>query len=280
MKYFLIILIFMLFVLIYMRLETYQLRLTLHTFQRKKRKNHGTLTFLHFTDLHLGRTSISTNKIIEIVSKEPSDFLVFTGDYFERDNQIPKLYALMDAIRAVYTNPIYLCFGNHDNHDVFSVYTGTREEVVNQLTQRQITILENESAAYQKEHLTLRVIGLSDVRTNEADIPQIIAAHRSDNPDIPNLLITHNSDILMKMEPGSVDFAVAGHTHGAQVRTPFNIETKLLHRKDTLSSQENIIRGSHSYKEMDLYISRGLGCSVFPIRFLSKPEIVCYRIEY
>ena len=95
---------------------------------------------------------------------------------------------------------------------------------------------------------------------------------------MPTLLITHNSDILMQMPKGSVDFAVAGHTHGAQVRTPFELEVKVLHRKDILSSRKNIIRGAHRYNDIDLYINRGLGCTFLPIRFLSKPEIAVVTI--
>jgi len=268
--------------IIYMNIETRFLKISKHTFNHKTGSTASKLTFIHFTDLHLGRTGIKTEKLTNTIFQNESDFLVFTGDYFERESEIPKLIQLMDEIRSNYTKPIYLCFGNHDNGDVFSKAPGTKEHVCTELEKRNITILENTSATYHTEDTKkqLRIIGLTDARSNKENIPDIIDKHCSTDPHIPNLLITHNSDLLMKMKSASVDFAVAGHTHGAQVRTPFNIETKLLHKKDFLSSTQNIIRGYHRYNNIDLYISRGIGCSMLPIRFISKPEIVIYNIIF
>lgn len=265
----------------YMNWETRQLALTRHTFRTsKKHDKQRPITFLHMTDLHLGRTGIKTEQILKTIRENPSDFLVFTGDYFEKEAHIPRLLSLMDAIRSIYTKPIYFCYGNHDRKDGFQFSKELEAATTQELQKRNVTVLENEATIYQKENTSLHIIGLSDARSNQTDIPSVLDAIYTQTPkdDMPTLLITHNSDILMKMPPASVDFAVAGHTHGAQVRTPFEIEIKVLHRKDILSSRKNIIRGAHRYNEIDLYINRGLGCTLLPIRFLSKPEIAVVTI--
>lgn len=285
----------------YMNWETRQLTVTRHTFRTRKKQIKNPITFLHMTDLHLGRINIKQQEILNTIKEIPSDFLVFTGDYFEKEEHIPRLLHLIDAIREIYAMPIFLCYGNHDRKDGFAFNKELEEKTTKQLQERNVTVLENQATIYQKhaedgQITSLRIIGLSDARSNQADIPAVVQACYADTADavtsqaalnstntatskaIPTLLMTHNSDIMMKMEPASVDFAVAGHTHGAQTRTPFNIEIKLLHRRDILASRQNIIRGAHRYKEMDLYINRGLGCTLFPIRFLSKPEIAVITI--
>ena len=269
----------MILLLFYMHWETKQLTLTHHTFQTRKVQH--PLTFLHFTDLHLGRTGIKTAQIIKTIQETPSDFLVFTGDYFEKEEHIPKLLQLMDEIRNIYQKPIYLCYGNHDRKDGFQFSQELEAQTTKQLQERNITVLENQSIIHKTNDTTLHIIGLSDARSNQANIPNVLDAIYTKTPKdtMPTLLITHNSDILMKMPKGGVDFAVAGHTHGAQIRTPFEIEVKVLHRKDILSSRKNIIRGAHRYNEIDLYINRGLGCTFLPIRFLSKPEIAVITIS-
>ena len=262
----------------YMNWETRQLTITHHNFHSKKIQS--ALTFLHFTDLHLGRTGIKTEQIIKTIQENKSDFLVFTGDYFEQEDHIPRLLHLMDAIRSIYTKPIYFCYGNHDRKDGFQFNKELEEQTTKQLQERNITVLENQATIHKINDTALHIIGLSDARSNQADIPEVLNQIYTATPKdaMPTLLITHNSDILMQMPKGSVDFAVAGHTHGAQVRTPFELEVKVLHRKDILSSRKNIIRGDHRYNEIDLYINRGLGCTFLPIRFLSKPEIAVVRI--
>lgn len=277
MTIFIIILFLFILLILYMNAETRMLEITRHTFKKRSCSKGGKLTCLHFTDLHLGRTGIKKNRILKTVKDNPTDFLLFTGDYFESDKQIPLFTDLIEELRKIYRNPIFLCFGNHDRKDVFSRFPGTFDYIINFLKEHNITVLENTYADYISKNGNLRIIGISDARSNEADIAEIIKSSRSENS--ANLLITHNSDVLIKAENASVDFAVAGHTHGAQVRSPFNIEIKLLHRKDILSSRKNIVRGYHRYKDIDLYITRGLGCSELPVRFLSRPEVLILTIE-
>ena len=275
--------------IVYMVVETYRLRVVDHTFFTNSAQNTTGNTagkeavFLHFTDLHLGRTGISNKNMVDVVCNEASDFLVFTGDYFERYKQISLFLSLITEIRKVYSKPIYLCFGNHDHKDVFNKNPGSFNLVVKSLETSGVTILENSSADYVgvKGTISLRIIGLSDCRSNKADIKAVIReGSMGVQPGMPKLLITHNSDILMKMEKGSVDFAVAGHTHGGQIRTPFNVEVKLLHRKDILSSRKGIVRGYHRYNDIDLFISCGIGCVFLPIRFVSRPEIAKIKVRW
>jgi len=235
------------------------------------------IKFMHLTDFHVRRLYIPPEKILKAIETHKPDIMLLTGDYFQSEHEIEKFFSIMRKIRAVFQGEIFLCFGNHDRKDVFDRVEGSFIRVLEGLKKLRVTVLENQSALYRKNGMDLNIIGLSDARTNNENVEKIIA--ETALASCPNLVITHNCDILLKMKAGSSDFVLSGHTHGAQIWSPFNIEIKLLHRRDQLS-QQNIFRGLHRYKDIDLYINRGLGNTCLPIRLFSRPEILLGIVVY
>jgi predicted MPP superfamily phosphohydrolase len=68
-----------------------------------------------------------------------------------------------------------------------------------------------------------------------------------------------------------VDLILTGHTHGGQIRVPFHgaIETMT-------SLGRRYAAGLHPFGKSVLYVSRGIGCSGVPIRFLCPPEVTVF----
>ena len=60
------------------------------------------------------------------------------------------------------------------------------------------------------------------------------------------------------------DLTLSGHTHGGQVRVRDN-DQRLIRRRRTA--------GLHRLKDSQIYITRGIGTVVLPIRFQCPPEI-------
>lgn len=81
--------------------------------------------------------------------------------------------------------------------------------------------------------------------------------------------ITHNTEVPR--------FFLSGHFHGGQIWMPFNFEFKIL-RREKMSSL-GIYRGKFKLGGIEGYITRGLGCVMFPLRFLSSPEISILEIK-
>ena len=71
-----------------------------------------------------------------------------------------------------------------------------------------------------------------------------------------------------KERMSSVDLILAGHTHGGQIRIPFYgpVETMT-------SMGKKYAAGLHRIGETLLYVSRGVGTSMLPIRLFCPPEI-------
>jgi predicted MPP superfamily phosphohydrolase len=106
---------------------------------------------------------------------------------------------------------------------------------------------------------------------------QMWASNRMQKKPIPNgdfnLLLAHNPDIIKSIITDNIDLVVAGHTHGGQVRLPF---------LGPLYSQTSLGRrfsaGLFEFPETHLYVTRGIGTSIIPFRFLCRPEITLFHL--
>jgi predicted MPP superfamily phosphohydrolase len=79
------------------------------------------------------------------------------------------------------------------------------------------------------------------------------------------LLLAHNPIIFRQAVRAGVDLTLSGHTHGGQVKIRDD-EKRILPRR-RLSS------GLHRRKSSQIYITRGIGTVVLPVRYQCPPEI-------
>jgi predicted MPP superfamily phosphohydrolase len=79
------------------------------------------------------------------------------------------------------------------------------------------------------------------------------------------LLLAHNPIIFRKAVRAGIDLTLSGHTHGGQVKIRDD-EKRILPRR-RLSS------GLHRRKSSQIYITRGIGTVVLPVRYQCPPEI-------
>jgi predicted MPP superfamily phosphohydrolase len=83
----------------------------------------------------------------------------------------------------------------------------------------------------------------------------------------PVILMVHEPDIFARV-PDSVALTIAGHTHGGQVRV-FGYAPIVPSRFG-----DRYLYGHIVEEGRNLIVSGGLGCSGYPVRFGSPPEIV------
>jgi predicted MPP superfamily phosphohydrolase len=91
--------------------------------------------------------------------------------------------------------------------------------------------------------------------------------------DRPRLLLTHYPDLLFEVAPRSFDLALAGHTHGAQVRLPY-LTGLALRGSDT-----RFTSGLFEVNGIPLYVNRGLGTSTYRFRFGARPELTLLTLR-
>jgi uncharacterized protein len=82
------------------------------------------------------------------------------------------------------------------------------------------------------------------------------------------IVLAHNPDSADTILESKPDLVISGHTHGGQVNIPF-IGTPVLPVKN-----KNYSFGlKRSIENIPVFISRGIGWAIYPVRFNCFPEI-------
>jgi predicted MPP superfamily phosphohydrolase len=88
------------------------------------------------------------------------------------------------------------------------------------------------------------------------------------------ILLAHAPDIVPWAASARIDLQLSGHTHGGQVKIPLigpiAVGTKMGRKYH---------EGLFQFDQTTLYINRGLGTVLLPIRFLSRPEIAVIDVR-
>ncbi|CAN5618613.1 hypothetical protein BH20VER1_BH20VER1_13310 [soil metagenome] len=89
----------------------------------------------------------------------------------------------------------------------------------------------------------------------------------------------HEPATFRDLPPHTAPLAMAGHTHGGQVRFPWLLLRRLLGRS---TNHESVLSGwikNYGAPGNRLYVNRGIGFSRLPIRFNAPPEITLFTLQ-
>lgn len=216
-----------------------------------------------WTDLHLGMW-YPQEKLVQVVEKinaQQPDLVIFGGDFFDHyaEDQaqlsLEEIAAQLQKIEAPLGK--YAVWGNHD-------YGGGSHEVYPQVMEAGgFTLLKNEQVELKDQNL--RLYGLDDPLWGNA-----VQGDFSGN--MVDILITHEPDIVDQLEMDGVEFAMAGHSHGGQVRLPVLTEQVLP------PGGRTYVRGWYDVESSQLLVSGGIGMTKLPLRFGCTPEICAVEI--
>jgi len=219
-------------------------------------KNLDGFKIIHLSDIHHSPfTNIEhIKRAVKIANRLKPDMFVLTGDYVSHETQyIAPVAKVLGKLRSEFGT--YACLGNHDHWtDAASVTGHFREEGIN--------VLINEGFRFEGRGGSFWLAGVDDHMVGLTDVP---AALKGSYPDEMKLLLAHNPIIFRKAVRAGVDLTLSGHTHGGQVKIRDD-EKRILPRR-RLSS------GLHRRKSSQIYITRGIGTVVLPVRYQCPPEI-------
>jgi predicted MPP superfamily phosphohydrolase len=89
-----------------------------------------------------------------------------------------------------------------------------------------------------------------------------------------NILLAHSPTIIKIAKNAGIDLVLSGHTHGGQIDIPL-VDT-FIHD----SFEKHLLKGGLlSFSGTNLYINRGIGTSIIPIRLNCRPEITLFRLS-
>lgn len=188
--------------------------------------------------------------------------------------------------------PSYAVLGNHDygmgypdsvkNQRLADAVTQTLEAAGIRVIKNAAVPLElaNQTAAPDSSttaiNAKLYLVGIGSVYANNADT-KIALSQVPENA--PRIIFMHNPDAFAEFPGGTAPLAVAGHTHGGQIRVPFTDDWSWM----ALASKEEVHADgwidNYGQAGNRLYVNRGIGFSSFPIRINCRPELTVFTLR-
>jgi len=211
---------------------------------------------VHLSDFHHSPLTDLEHieKAVETANELEPDMVVLTGDYVSHEPEyIRPVAEVMGRLESEYGS--YACLGNHDH------WTDA-ELVTRELEENGIRMLVNEGFRFTAKGVSFWMCGVDDHMMKRTDVK---AALHGSFPDEMKMMLAHNPVIVRQAARYGVDMMFSGHTHGGQVKIREKEKKILAHRR--LSS------GLHRRKETQIYITRGIGTVVLPVRYQCPPEI-------
>ncbi|MDA2922985.1 metallophosphoesterase [Patescibacteria group bacterium AH-259-L07] len=223
---------------------------------------------IQLSDIHTKRFGRKEKAVLRIIQKLKPDYVVITGDLIDRKTKHLELCKpFWQEIGRLYQNRIFATFGNHlhANKNV------NVHEFENILQQCGIDVLVNESRKLERDGEYIYLVGVDDPRTKHHNLKK--ALQQVEDAAV-TILLAHSAEIMEDVSENQVDLILSGHSHGGQVKFPFIRpfwDPTIYHGKYN--------RGLFKIKDYTLYVNRGIGTSLLPIRFNSSPEITVFELR-
>ena len=208
------------------------------------------LKIAHLTDIHTSGIARRERAMLALIEAERPDIIVITGDSISVASDYPGLRQVLLQLQAPLG--VWIVRGNHE--DWWPV--------------------ENEQQFYSTANATLLLNSSREVRDGiwlvgfddmYGGLPDTNAF--GEVPESAYKIALFHSPMFIEKTAGRCDLALAGHTHGGQVRLPFIGPLWLP------PFSGDFVRGWFEKQGTRMYVSRGIGTSLLDIRFLSRPEV-------
>ena len=131
--------------------------------------------------------------------------------------------------------------------------------------------LTNRGIALRRPGTLFHIAGVGDLWTDDQDLPRALSSVPEDGCAV---LLSHNPDYLEDMDDRRVKLMLAGHTHGGQVDIPF-LGAPVVPSKFGRRYASGLVE--RDWKRV--YVTRGVGMSVMPVRFRCRPEVSLLTFE-
>ncbi|MGE5626893.1 MAG: metallophosphoesterase [Solirubrobacterales bacterium] len=230
---------------------------------------------VHISDLHNKEFGKDQKDILNKIKSESPDIIIITGDLIDR-----RKYDLDTAMTfisgAIKIAPVFYVSGNHE------AWSGEFSLIKERLRIEGVHVLDNEEFEIIKETGKIKLLGLSD--------PAFLTDNYMESKDYSKLniqlkgwakedsfkiLLSHRPELFNMYLKNNIDLIFSGHAHGGQIRIPFLggifAPDQGLFPKYT--------SGSYNKDATTMFVSRGLGNSIAPVRIFNRPEIIVVTLK-
>jgi uncharacterized protein len=222
------------------------------------------------SDLHVGSPHWDLERLAQLVretNQRRPDLVLLAGDYLINGVQFgswvdPEAIAReLGALQAPLGTVAVL--GNHD-------WWNDGARVRRALERQGILVLENQAHAFTHRGSEFYVAGVGDLLTGHAAVAEALAHVPA---AAPVLVLVHGPDVFPRIDERA-SLTLAGHTHGGQVCLPWigcPIVPSIYGQRFVAG---HVVEGGRH-----LFVTSGVGTSIFPVRFGVPPEVVLLRLR-
>lgn len=203
-------------------------------------------------------------RAVETANGLDPDIIALTGDYVSHEREYAAPCAeMLGRLRA--RCGVYAVLGNHDHWVDAALITDL-------FRAEGITVLVNEGMRFEhpeRPGASFWLAGVDDTMVGQEDLSLALAGSRADEL---KLLLAHNPLVLRRAAREGVDLVLSGHTHGGQVT--WRSETSRSGRP-----RRRLLRGLGRQGDTQIYVTRGLGTVVLPVRYGCLPEVSLLELK-
>lgn len=220
---------------------------------------------VQLADLHYG-SLVPLSLIRSVIARAnriARDVILCTGDYVHEKRSTKQIDTVWPVIAGLSApSGVFSVLGNHDHW----ADTARSQYWLSRTGQD----LRHKLRSIEREGSRLWLVGAGDLWEDHRTLDDLMG-------NIPEsecrLVLAHNPDTADTEFSSRVDLMISGHTHGGQVNIPFVGTPFLPVRNKSYSSGLKT-----SPKGTSVFISKGIGWAVYPVRFNCFPEIAVLEL--
>jgi len=230
---------------------------------------------VHISDFHNKNFGKNQRKILDKIEAILPDIIVITGDLIDR-RKYDLDVAMVFIKGAVDIAPVYYVSGNHE------VWSGKFSSVEESLKDAGVVVMDNGEERIYKNNSWINIFGLRDPDFHTSSyfedtktIEILENLNKWSGYEGFKILLSHRPELFDLYSNSDMDLIFTGHAHGGQIRIPF--------LGGLIAPDQGLFpkytSGSYHKDSSTMFVSRGLGNSVFPIRIFNRPEILLVTIK-
>ena len=213
---------------------------------------------VQISDLHNQWFGFGEGILLDKIRECEPDMIVVTGDVLDSGHT---RYSFAEDFfqGAVEIAPVYYISGNHEQW-----LKGERlDQFLEDIRKMGVHLLDDRAESVDG----FRLAGVAEESLGR-DLTELL--HPEGDSGELAVLLAHEPKYHESYKNSGADLVLTGHVHGGQIIVP---------GKGGLMSPDfeffpELYEGEHTFGEMTMIISRGLGNSAFPVRINNYPEIV------
>lgn len=221
------------------------------------------------SDLHLSGVGYRERVVIEQLHVVRPDILVLAGDVVDESDDLPALRTLLSQLDVPHAVAV---LGNWERWGDVPL-----EQLRTLYRDHRVALLVNAGVQFPVNGRQVRLLGLDDATagTPRLDLairgPEAVAAELT-------ILVQHSPGFFAAKSAGAelpnsaFDLCLSGHTHGGQI-TLFGWVLGPLP-----PGSGPFVTGRYETAACPLYVSRGIGTSLLPVRIFARPEIAVFDL--